>query len=52
MKSPKKSLQIIDKAQNTGFGEIEWKRISRKQSRRWQHLSKLKASAFFCLKKK
>jgi hypothetical protein len=25
----------------------QWKRISRKQSARWQHLSWLKASAFF-----
>jgi len=30
----------------------QWKRISCKQNARWQHLSQLKASAFFCLKKK
>jgi hypothetical protein len=30
----------------------EWKRISCKQNARWQHLSWLKASAFFSLKKK
>jgi hypothetical protein len=30
----------------------QWKRISHKQSARWQHLSQLKASAFFCLQKK
>ncbi len=30
----------------------EWKRINRKQSDRWQHLSRLKASAFFSLQKK
>jgi hypothetical protein len=29
----------------------EWKRISHKQSARWQHLSRLKASALFFLKK-
>ncbi len=27
----------------------EWKGINRKQSTRWQHLSRLKASAFFSL---
>ncbi len=27
----------------------EWKGINRKQSTRWQHLSRLKANAFFCL---
>jgi hypothetical protein len=31
---------------------IKWKRISCKQNVRWQHLSQLKASAFFSLKKK
>ncbi len=30
----------------------EWKGINRKQSTRWQHLSRLKASAFFSLQKK
>ncbi len=30
----------------------EWKGISCKQNARWQHLSRLKASAFFSLKKK
>jgi hypothetical protein len=30
----------------------QWKRINRKQSARWQHLSWLKASAFFSLQKK
>jgi hypothetical protein len=30
----------------------QWKRISCEQNARWQHLSRLKASAFFCLKKK
>ncbi len=29
----------------------QWKRINRKQSARWQHLSQLKASAFFSLQK-
>jgi hypothetical protein len=28
-----------------------WKGINRKQSTRWQHLSRLKASAFFALQK-
>jgi hypothetical protein len=51
MKSPKKTLHIIEKAQNTGFGEIDWKRISSKQSAKWQHLSQLKASVFFLCKK-
>jgi hypothetical protein len=31
---------------------LEWKGINRKQSTRWQHLSRLKASAFFSLQKK
>ncbi len=30
-------------------GTIEWKGINRKQSTRWQHISRLKASAFFSL---
>jgi hypothetical protein len=29
----------------------QWKGINRKQSTRWQHLSQLKASAFFSLQK-
>jgi hypothetical protein len=31
---------------------LKWKRISCKQSARWQHLSQLKASVFFCFSKK
>ncbi len=31
---------------------VKWKRISCKQSARWQHLSQLKASAFFSLQQK
>ncbi len=31
--------------------QMEWKGINRKQSTRWQHLSRLKASAFFSLQK-
>jgi hypothetical protein len=31
--------------------QSQWKRISHKQSARWQHLSRLKASAFFYLQK-
>jgi hypothetical protein len=31
---------------------VQWKGIDRKQSTRWQHLSRLKASAFFSLQKK
>jgi hypothetical protein len=31
---------------------MQWKRISCKQNARWQQLSQLKASAFFCLKKR
>jgi hypothetical protein len=31
---------------------FQWKRISHKQSARWQHLSQLKARALFFLKKK
>jgi hypothetical protein len=30
---------------------LQWKRINRKQSARWQHLSWLKASAFSSLQK-
>ncbi len=33
------------------FSTIQWKRISRIQSARWQCLSRLKASAFFSLQK-
>jgi hypothetical protein len=29
--------------------KIQWKGINHKQSTRWQHLSRLKASAFFSL---
>ncbi len=38
---------------NTALGltHIQWKRINHKQSIRWQHLSRLKASAFFSLQK-
>jgi hypothetical protein len=32
--------------------ETQWKGINRKRSPRWQHLSRLKASAFFSLQKK
>ncbi len=32
--------------------KIQWKVINRKQSTRWQHLSRLKASVFFSLQKK
>ncbi len=36
-----------------GYGECkQWKGINRKQGTRWQHLSRLKASAFFSLQKK
>ncbi len=31
--------------------ERQWKGINRKQSTRWQHLSRLKASVFFSLPK-
>jgi hypothetical protein len=31
---------------------VQWKGINHKQSTRWQHLSWLKASAFFSLQKK
>ncbi len=33
----------------TSIAMEQWKRISHKQSARWQHLSRLKASAFFSL---
>jgi hypothetical protein len=36
---------------NILFGNYQWKRISRKQSTRWKHLSWLKAGAFFSLQK-
>ncbi len=32
--------------------KYQWKRISCKQSARWQHLSKLKASTFFSVQNK
>jgi len=31
--------------------DMKWKRISHKQSAKWQHLSLLKACAFFSLQK-
>ncbi len=31
--------------------QLQWKRINCKQSTRWQHLSRLKANAFFSLQK-
>jgi hypothetical protein len=34
------------------FSTIKWKGINHKQSTRWQHLSRIKASAFFSLQKK
>ena len=34
------------------WSNFQWKGITRKQSAGWQHLSKLKASAFFSLQKK
>ncbi len=36
-------------ANPTKTWESQWKGINRKQSTRWQHLSRLKASAFFSL---
>ena len=36
-------------AQKTKLGLQQWKGINRKQSTKWQHLSQLKASAFFSL---
>ncbi len=34
-----------------GALQFQWKGIKRKQSTRWQHLSRLKASVFFSLQK-
>ncbi len=38
--------------QNANINFYQWKRISHKQSARWQHLSRLKASAFYSLQRK
>jgi hypothetical protein len=43
-------LAICEKIPNTNF--VQWKRISRKQSARWQKISRLKASVFFSLQRK
>ncbi len=37
---------------HVGYEYSQWKGIDHKQSTRWQHLSRLKASAFFSLQKK
>jgi hypothetical protein len=48
---------IFTRNQKTAFESViketadKWKRINRKQSARWQHLSQLKPSAFFSLQK-
>ncbi len=46
---------LINELLITSFCEVDWpchwKRISCKQSARWQHLSRLKASALFFLQK-
>ncbi len=55
------SAQYHQAAKQTSMGQIwmldglvstHWKRISGKQSARWQHLSREKASAVFTLQKK
>jgi hypothetical protein len=43
---PKISVETWQEQKQEG----EWKRISRKQSARWQHLSRLKAITFLSLK--
>jgi len=49
------STILINELLITSFCEVDWpchwKRISCKQSARWQHLSRLKASALFFLQK-
>jgi hypothetical protein len=42
---------IFSKNHNELPEVAQWRKISHKQSARWQHLSSLKASAFFSLKK-
>jgi hypothetical protein len=42
--------ETMKKTVTKGF--VQWKGINRKQSTRWQHLSQLKASAFFSFQKK
>jgi hypothetical protein len=43
------SIMTIDTDYN--YSACQWKGINRKQSTWWQHLSRLKASAFFSLQK-
>jgi len=43
--------QMLDGLVSTHYWISQWKGINRKQSTRWQHLSRLKASKFFSLQK-
>jgi hypothetical protein len=51
-------MAIQRRLANLTIGQLEnwptfqWKGINHKQNTRWQHLSQLKASAFFSLQKK
>jgi hypothetical protein len=58
MSSTYKALALVKTSQGSqnknigmaAFGKAtQWEGINRKQSTRWQHLSRLKASAFFSL---
>ncbi len=42
-------LQLNDECRSKYREVIQWKRISRKQSARWQHLSQLKGGDIFSL---
>ncbi len=42
---------ILQQTKQTQHASLQWKGINCKQCTRWQHLSRLKASAFFSLQK-
>ncbi len=49
---PKMKVNINKGCYITGGGGVQWKRISRKQGTRWQHLSRLKlVSSSLCKKR-
>jgi hypothetical protein len=47
-----KAAELAEGSFGNFISSIQLKRINCKQNAKWQHLSQLKASAFFSLKKK
>jgi hypothetical protein len=50
--NPKMSKQRLNTLKSDLSSIMQWKRISCKHNTRWQHLSRLKANAFFLFAKK